>query len=73
MPCCLRVVIRTRFYTNIPFLRPEDSKIEVENMKPGVGKMIPFPSIWGHWAGGPGESKEDVKWLDDKLRDWLAM
>jgi homoserine O-acetyltransferase len=49
--------------------RPEDSEIEVANMKQGVGHMIPFPSIWGHWAGGPGDSKEDVKWLDDKLRE----
>jgi len=36
-------------------------------MKPGIGKMFPFPSIWGHWAGGPGDSKEDVKWLNQKL------
>jgi len=41
--------------------RPEDSEIEVANMKEGVGKMEAFPSIWGHWAGGPGDSKEDVK------------
>jgi hypothetical protein len=53
---------------DIPY-RPEDSEIEVANMRPGVGKMIAFPSIWGHWAGGPGDSKEDVKWLDDKLRE----
>ena len=38
-------------------------------MKPGIGQMIPFPSIWGHWAGGPGDSKEDVKWLDGKLQE----
>jgi hypothetical protein len=31
---------------------PEDSEIEVANMRPGVGTCIPFPSIWGHWAGG---------------------
>jgi hypothetical protein len=95
--------------------RPEDSELEVANMKEGVGKMIPFPSIWGHCksyfpfdftnsrepngsqslkiclrsllapqllkgpsdaytnlptgAGGPGDSKEDVKWLDEKLRE----
>ena len=49
--------------------RPEDSEIEVANMKPGIGKMEAFPSIWGHWAGGPGDSKEDVKWLNDKLRE----
>jgi hypothetical protein len=33
--------------------------------------MIPFPSIWGHWAGGPGDNAEDVKWLDDKLREFF--
>jgi hypothetical protein len=37
-------------------------------MNPGIGTMIPFPSIWGHWAGGPGDNVEDVKWLDDKLK-----
>jgi hypothetical protein len=47
--------------------RPEDSEIEVANMKPGIGRMEVFPSIWGHWAGGPGDSKDDVKWLNDKL------
>jgi hypothetical protein len=31
---------------------PEDSEIEVENMRPGIGEMRVFPSIWGHWAGG---------------------
>ena len=31
---------------------PEDSEHEVECMKAGVGECIPFPSIWGHWAGG---------------------
>lgn len=70
-------------------LSPEDSEIEVENMKPGIGKMEAFPSIWGHWAGGPGkfiqsfysferwltllssigDSIEDAKWLNDKLRE----
>jgi hypothetical protein len=49
--------------------RPEDSEIEVANMKNGVGQMIAFPSIWGHWAGGPGDSKEDIKWLDERLRE----
>ena len=51
---------------------PEDSEIEVANMKEGVGKLDIFPSIWGHWAGGPGDSKEDVKWLDEKLREVLG-
>ncbi|KAH8589990.1 homoserine acetyltransferase family protein-like protein [Bisporella sp. PMI_857] len=49
------------------YFPPEDSEIEVANMQPGVGKVEEFPSIWGHWAGGPGDSKEDVKWLNEKL------
>lgn len=49
--------------------RPEDSEIEVANMREGVGKMMVFPSIWGHWAGGPGDSKDDVAWLDERLRE----
>lgn len=47
--------------------RPEDSAIEISLMRPGIGKLDVFPSIWGHWAGGPGDSKEDVKWLNEKL------
>lgn len=31
------------------YFPPEDSEYEVENMAEGVGKCIPFPSIWGHW------------------------
>jgi homoserine O-acetyltransferase len=53
------------------YFPPEDSEIEVENMRPGIGKLIAFPSIWGHWAGGPGDSKEDVIWLNDRLREIL--
>ena len=46
---------------------PEDSEYEVANMRPGVGQLEIFPTIWGHWAGGPGDSKEDVDWLDKQL------
>jgi hypothetical protein len=69
------------------YFPPEDSEIEVDNMRPGVGTLKVFPSIWGHWAGGrsisktwaiasltttgPGDSKEDVKWLDDNLREFF--
>lgn len=31
------------------YFPPEDSEIEVENMRPGVGTLKVFPSIWGHW------------------------
>ena len=47
---------------------PEDSENEVQHMRPGVGVCMAFPSIWGHWAAGPGGSPDDVKWLDGKLR-----
>lgn len=54
------------------YFPPEDSEIEVHNMSPGVGTLKVFQSIWGHWAGGPGQSTEDVKWLDEQLRDFFA-
>ncbi|KAM3450196.1 hypothetical protein MY3296_006305 [Beauveria thailandica] len=53
------------------YFPPEDSEYEVKCMSEGRGKCIPFPSIWGHWAGGPGSNPEDVKWLDDKLKAFL--
>lgn len=33
------------------YFPPEDSENEVMSMNEGVGRCIPFPSIWGHWAG----------------------
>ncbi|EMC92028.1 hypothetical protein BAUCODRAFT_159807 [Baudoinia panamericana UAMH 10762] len=50
------------------YFPPEDSENEVAHMSSGIGLCMAFPSIWGHWAGGPGQSTEDVKWLDSKLR-----
>ena len=32
----------------------------------------PDPSIWGHFAGGPGTNPVDVAFLDDKLKELLA-
>jgi len=54
------------------YFPPEDSEYEVENMKSGVGTLAVFPSIWGHWAGGPGDSEADLKWLDDHLNAFFA-
>ncbi|EAW07293.1 homoserine acetyltransferase family protein [Aspergillus clavatus NRRL 1] len=53
------------------YFPPEDSEYEVACMKPGVGELRVFPSIWGHWAGGPGQSKDDVKWLDEQLAEFF--
>ncbi|KAI5198793.1 homoserine O-acetyltransferase [Aureobasidium subglaciale] len=54
------------------YFPPEDSEYEVSCMTRGVGRCVAFPSIWGHWAGGPGQSTEDVKWLDEKLKGFFA-
>lgn len=61
MPC------RTDMY-----FPPEDSEIEVAYMPKGKGKLEVFASVWGHWAGGPGQSLEDVEFLDGKLREFLG-
>ncbi|KAM0473019.1 hypothetical protein ACHAPX_008383 [Trichoderma viride] len=53
------------------YFPPEDSEYEVQNMTKGIGACVPFPSVWGHWAGGPGVSKQDLKWLDDRLKAFL--
>lgn len=30
--------------------------------------MVVIPSIWGHWAGGPGS--EDGKWINERLKEF---
>ncbi|MDQ6437524.1 alpha/beta fold hydrolase [Mesorhizobium sp. LHD-90] len=52
------------------YFPPEDSEFEVANMP--NARFIAFESIWGHFAGGPGTSVEDVKFLDRKLKELLA-
>jgi hypothetical protein len=47
--------------------RPEDSEYEVKCMGDNASLDV-YPSIWGHWAGGPPGNMEDVKWLDERLR-----
>jgi len=54
------------------YFPPEDSEYEVKCMSPSVGELDVYPSIWGHWAGGPPGNMEDVKWLDERLAKLLA-
>ncbi|KAM5341175.1 hypothetical protein ACJ41O_015284 [Fusarium nematophilum] len=54
------------------YFPPEDSEYEVACMRPGVGELDVYPSIWGHWAGGPPGNMEDVKWLDERLGKLFA-
>jgi len=52
------------------YFPPEDSEYEVGNMP--NADLIPIPSIWGHFAGGPGTNPEDVEFIDGKVRELLA-
>lgn len=54
------------------YFTPEDSAYEVECMRPGIAKLEVYPSIWGHWAGGPPGNLDDVEWLDSRLRRILS-
>ncbi|HTJ27119.1 MAG TPA: alpha/beta fold hydrolase [Candidatus Limnocylindria bacterium] len=52
------------------YFPPEDSAFEVQHMP--NAELIPIPSIWGHFAGGPGTSPADVAFVDAKLKELLA-
>jgi homoserine O-acetyltransferase len=52
------------------YFPPEDSEYEVSKMP--NAELRPMPSIWGHFAGGPGLSPADVKFLDEALKELLA-
>jgi hypothetical protein len=49
---------------------PEDSQFEVANML--NAKLLPLPSIWGRFAGGPGTNPADGKFIDDALKQLLS-
>jgi homoserine O-acetyltransferase len=52
------------------YFPPEDSEFEVAHMPNAT--LIPVPSIWGHFAGGPGTNPADVEFIDNKLKELLA-
>ncbi len=52
------------------YFPPEDSQFEVAHMP--NAELVPVPSIWGHFAGGPGTNPEDVRFIDGKLKELLA-
>lgn len=52
------------------YFPPEDSQYEVSKMP--NAEYRPIPSIWGHFAGGPGTNPVDVKFLDNCLKELLA-
>ena len=52
------------------YFPPEDSEYEVSKMP--NAELRPMPSIWGHFAGGPGLNRTDVEFLDKALKKLLA-
>lgn len=52
------------------YFPPEDSEYEVSKMPNAEFRAM--PSIWGHFAGGPGLNPQDVEFLDKALKDLLA-
>ncbi|MFL5254769.1 MAG: alpha/beta fold hydrolase [Rhodopila sp.] len=52
------------------YFPPEDSQVEVANMP--NAEYIPIKSIWGHFAGGPGLNRDNVMFIDGKLKELLA-
>lgn len=51
------------------YFPPEDSEFEVAHMP--NARLIPIPSIWGHFAGGPGTNPVDVAFIDARLKELL--
>jgi homoserine O-acetyltransferase len=52
------------------YFPPEDNELEAQQMP--SAECRPFPSIWGHFAGGPGLNPDDVKFIDNALKELLA-
>ncbi|WP_020067695.1 hypothetical protein [Paraburkholderia caledonica] len=53
------------------YFPPEDSEYEVSKMPNAL--LRPIESVWGHFAGGPAANPVDVKFIDDAVREILAM
>jgi homoserine O-acetyltransferase/O-succinyltransferase len=51
------------------YFPPEDSAEEVALLR--RGRLLPIPSVWGHYAGG-GRAPEDVAFIDRALAELLA-
>jgi homoserine O-acetyltransferase len=52
------------------YFPPEDNEYEASKMP--NAEFRPIPSIWGHFAGGPGTNPDDVKFIDKALKELLA-
>ncbi|KAG0240093.1 hypothetical protein BGW41_007186 [Actinomortierella wolfii] len=53
------------------YFPPEDSQIEKDYMCDNAELKI-IESTWGHFAGGPGQSKVDAKFIDDSIYEFFT-
>ncbi|KAJ3153742.1 hypothetical protein HDU86_005075 [Geranomyces michiganensis] len=51
------------------YFHPDDNVEEVKHMK--NGQLVPIETIWGHWAGAPG-NPVDSKFIDKALHEFFA-
>ncbi len=51
------------------YFPPEGSESEVAHMP--NARLITIPSVWGHFAGGPGTNPVDVAFIDARLKELL--
>jgi homoserine O-acetyltransferase len=52
------------------YFPPEDSQYEVKHMPNAELRVV--ETVWGHFAGGPGTSPVDIKFLNTALLELLA-
>jgi homoserine O-acetyltransferase len=48
----------------------DDSRLEVMQMP--NAELRPIPSVWGHRAGNPVQSPEDLKFINSSIRELLS-
>jgi homoserine O-acetyltransferase len=52
------------------YFRTADSELELAGLR--KAELVEIPSVWGHRAGSPRDIPEDLVFLRDHVRDWLA-
>ena len=52
------------------YFPPQDNQYEVDHMP--NAEFVPIPSVWGHFAGGPGLNPVDADFIDTQLKSLLA-
>ncbi len=52
------------------YFRVADNEAELPHLR--SAELKPIPSIWGHRAGNPMSNPEDIAFIRDQVRRWLA-